>query len=211
MTPLIAHYHEALERVLDHKELQNFALQVARGMSHLEKIPITHRDLAARNILINEYKTLKISDFGLSRSGPYINHKSKKLPLRWMAIEAIVDQKYDSKSDVWSFGVVLWEIGTLGAFPYESIPDSFLLQFLQLGRRLERPEICTDELYSLMRQCWTTNPEERPTFQELVDTLDIKKQKVYVNFSQLNPTYVFPPSDVHQCIGNPIKIVSIDV
>ncbi|XP_063921825.1 receptor-like tyrosine-protein kinase kin-16 isoform X2 [Zophobas morio] len=195
MTPLLAHYANALNKILDDTELQNFALQIAKGMSHLEKIGVTHRSLAARNILINEYKILKISGFGLSRSGPYINHKTKKLPLRWMAIEAIVEQKYDSKSDVWSFGVVLWEIGTLGAFPYESVPDSFLQQFLQMGRRLERPEICTNELYELMRLCWARNPEDRPTFRELVEALDVKKRRVYVNFNHLNPTYVFPPSD----------------
>lgn len=72
------------------------------------------RDLAARNILIDEYRNLKISDFGLSRPGPYVNNKVKKLPLRWMAIESIQNNFYNNKSDVWSFGVVLWEIGTLG-------------------------------------------------------------------------------------------------
>ncbi|XP_063921755.1 receptor-type tyrosine-protein kinase FLT3-like isoform X3 [Zophobas morio] len=200
-----------LDKALDHTELQNFAFQIARGMSHLEKIGVTHRDLAARNILVNEYKTLKISDFGLSRSGTYVNHRTKKLPLRWMAIEAIVEQKYDSKTDVWSFGVVLWEIGTLGAFPYESVPDSFIQQFLQLGRRLERPEICTDELYALMRLCWATDPGHRPTFQELVEALDVKKRKIYVNFDQLNPTYVFPPSDIERFAETPVQIVDISL
>lgn len=208
MTPRLADYDSVLKRVLDHTELQNFAFQIANGMAHLEQIPITHRDLAARNILINQHKNLKISDFGLSRTGPYINQKSKRLPLRWMAIEAIVDHKYDSKSDVWSFGVVLWEIGTLGAFPYERHPDSYIQQFLQNGGRLERPEICTDEMYDLMQKCWTETPDDRPTFRELVNKLDVKKHRVYVDFSQLNPTYVFPPSEV-QRIENPVQIVKI--
>mgnify|MGYP005984868875 CR=1 FL=1 len=208
MTPLLSHY--TLDKVLDHTELQNFALQIAKGMSHLEKIGVTHRDLAARNILINEHKILKISDFGLSRCGPYVNHKTKRLPLRWMAIEAIVEQKYDSKSDVWSFGVVLWEIGTLGAFPYDQVPDSFIQQFLQLGRRLDRPEICTNELYSVMQQCWSLDPEQRPTFRELVEALDVKKRKIYANFTQLNPTYIFPPSDVEK-VDNPVRLVDVDM
>ncbi|XP_063921489.1 fibroblast growth factor receptor 3-like isoform X1 [Zophobas morio] len=208
MTPLLSHY--TLDKVLDHTELQNFALQIAKGMSHLEKIGVTHRDLAARNILISEHKILKISDFGLSRCGPYVNHKTKRLPLRWMAIEAIVEQKYDSKSDVWSFGVVLWEIGTLGAFPYDKIPDSFIQQSLQLGRRLERPEICTNELYSVMQQCWSVDPEQRPTFRELVEALDVKKRKIYANFNQLNPTYFFPPSDMEK-VDNPVRLVDVNM
>lgn len=121
-----------IDTTLNHTELQRFALQIAKGMEHLEKIPIVHRyivieiiilhfaeknvyrDLAARNILISMDKTLKISDFGLSRICPYVNQKTKKMPLRWVAIEAIEDHFYDGKSDVWSFAVVLWEIGTLG-------------------------------------------------------------------------------------------------
>ncbi|KAJ8948355.1 hypothetical protein NQ318_019340 [Aromia moschata] len=153
-----------LDPVLDHTELQQFAFQIANGMAWLEKIPITHRDLAARNILITSDKVLKISDYGMSRPGPYVNQKSKKVPLRWMAIESIEVQKWDNKSDVWSFGVVLWEIGTLAGFPYEQIPDVRILQELRKGRRLERPKICTDELYALMLQCWSEDPGKRPSF-----------------------------------------------
>lgn len=99
---------------LDHHELHDFAAQISIGMAYLEKIHITHRDLAARNILITTNKRLKISDFGLSKKGPYVIHSNKPLPIRWMAIEALENIRCDSKSDVWSFGVVLWEIGTLG-------------------------------------------------------------------------------------------------
>ncbi|XP_022918560.1 tyrosine-protein kinase receptor torso-like isoform X2 [Onthophagus taurus] len=183
----------AQDTILDHTELQDFALQIACGMAHLEKIPITHRDLAARNILIDANKILKISDFGLSRPGPYINKNHNKLPFRWMALEAIEDHFYNNKSDVWSFGVVLWEIGTLGAFPYDTIPDRMLLYHLHIGKRLERPEICTDELYSLMLRCWSEDPKFRPTFEELVEELDVKKSRIYIDFTQLNPSYVFPP------------------
>uniref|UniRef100_A0A182WA62 Protein kinase domain-containing protein n=1 Tax=Anopheles minimus TaxID=112268 RepID=A0A182WA62_9DIPT len=104
----------SLEYVLDHKELHNFAKQIAFGMERLEELQITHRDLAARNILIDERKTLKISDFGLSRTGIYVNTRNKKVPLRWLSIEAMRDNLYSNKSDVWAFGIVLWEIGTLG-------------------------------------------------------------------------------------------------
>lgn len=82
----------------------------------------------------------------------------------------------------------------VGAFPYEKIPDSMLLYFLQNGKRLSRPEICTDELYSLMLRCWSQDKCLRPSFADLVEVLDIQKTRVYVDFSQLNPMYVFPPT-----------------
>ncbi|XP_019868373.2 fibroblast growth factor receptor-like [Aethina tumida] len=153
---------------LSEKELYNFALQIAKGMEFLEKIPITHRDLAARNILLTQNKTLKISDFGLSRMGPYTSKKSSPLPLRWMSIEAILQSTYSNKSDVWSFGVVLWEIGTLGGFPYGGIQAEALLPRLLNGERLSRPEICSEQIYKLMLECWEQNPDDRPSFQQIV-------------------------------------------
>ncbi|EAA13998.4 AGAP010162-PA, partial [Anopheles gambiae str. PEST] len=157
----------SLEYVLDHKELHNFAKQIAFGMEHLEGLHITHRDLAARNILIDERKTLKISDFGLSRTGIYVNTRNKKVPLRWLSIEAMRDNLYSNKSDVWAFGIVLWEIGTLGGYPYPSVSNHELFAYLQEGKRLERPENCTVDVYDLMLQCWREDPNERPSFQQI--------------------------------------------
>ncbi|KAJ9585160.1 hypothetical protein L9F63_003051, partial [Diploptera punctata] len=168
-----------LEYVLDPKELQSFAIQIARGMSHLEKKQITHRDLAARNVLIDENKVLKISDFGLSRNGIYINTKRKKVPLRWLSVEAMRDNLYSSKSDVWAFAIVLWEIGTLD------------------GKRLEKPDNCSEELYGLMMQCWSHSADLRPSFAEIESHLDsvICRKRVYVDFSSLKPDYSFPPTE----------------
>ncbi|XP_044755246.1 mast/stem cell growth factor receptor Kit-like [Coccinella septempunctata] len=185
--------------VLSNIDLQNFALQIARGMAFLESISVVHRDLAARNVLISEDKILKISDFGMSRNGDYVNkNTNKQQPVRWMAPESIEKFTCTSRSDVWSFGVVLWEIGTLGAFPYDSISNDCILEYLlyslKKGIRLMRPEISTDELYSLMLKCWSMDPQNRPSFQEIVDFLSGEKKKIYLDLRKLNPAYVFPPT-----------------
>ncbi|CAO1349377.1 unnamed protein product [Diamesa tonsa] len=183
-----------LEYIVDHVELHNFAIQIARGMKHLEEKQITHRDLAARNILIDENKTLKISDFGLSRTGIYVNTKNKKVPLRWLSIEAMKDNLYSSKSDVWAFAIVLWEIGTLGGFPYPTVSNHELLTFLKTGQRLEQPENCSTYLYELMAHCWEADPDDRPSFSDINKKLDPNRSKIYIDFSELSPNYVFPPT-----------------
>nr|XP_029729484.1 fibroblast growth factor receptor 3-like [Aedes albopictus] len=195
--------HTSLEYLLDHKELHNFARQIACGMKHLEEKKITHRDLAARNILINENKTLKISDFGLSRSGIYVNTKNKKVPLRWLSIEAMRDNLYSSKSDVWAFGIVLWEIGTLGGYPYPTVSNHELLEFLHNGNRLDRPENCSTELYDLMLHCWMAETDDRPSFDEIFKSLN-PHRRIYIDFNEIEPTYVFPPTSdqIKQTLAN---------
>ncbi|GMT19664.1 hypothetical protein PFISCL1PPCAC_10961 [Pristionchus fissidentatus] len=184
-----------LQYLLDPCELQSFASQVAAGMAHLESLNITHRDLAARNILVGEQKQLKISDFGMSRPGVYIKLSKSVIPLRWLSIEAIRDNVYSTKSDVWAFGVVLWEICTLGGFPYPTVSDSDLLTHLTQGHRLEKPISCSDDIYNIMIECWSTNPNHRPTFACLADELGSMKSP-YVEF--LPDASALPP---HDCPG----------
>lgn len=144
-------------------------------MQYLASKRLVHRDLAARNVLVGENLEMKIADFGLARNieGDYYRKKTEgKLPIKWMAIESLSGQMYTSQSDVWSFGVLLWEIVTMGGTPYRNVRPQDMYSMLQSGHRMERPKGCSEATYQLMQRCWLTNPDERPTFNEIVVELD---------------------------------------
>ncbi|CAI5665989.1 unnamed protein product [Oreochromis niloticus] len=161
---------------LEVRELVSAAYQVARGMAYLASKKCIHRDLAARNVLVTEDSVMKIADFGLARDIHHIDYYKKttngRLPVKWMAPEALFDRIYTHQSDVWSFGVLLWEIFTLGGSPYPGVPVEELFKLLKEGHRMEKPSACPQELYLMMRDCWHAVPSRRPTFQQLVEDLD---------------------------------------
>ena len=142
--------------------MMSAAQDIVSGMLHLENNGIIHRDLAARNVLMGTrtdsgHYQAKVSDFGLSRVGEsyYFNpHETKKRPVKWTSPEALRFNRYSAASDVWSFGVVLWEMTTHGTEPYPTMSAQEVFSKVQEGYRLERPVSCPDFLYRVMQRCW---------------------------------------------------------
>ncbi|XP_078313268.1 leukocyte tyrosine kinase receptor-like isoform X2 [Crassostrea virginica] len=168
---------EPLVRVSD---LLNLADDIAKGCQHLEERHFIHRDIAARNCLLTckgKERVAKIADFGMARdiyrSDYYRKGGKALLPIKWMPPEAFLDGIFTSKTDVWSFGVLLWEVFSFGYMPYPGRTNHDVMQYVTNGGRLEPPEKCPKPLYDLMCECWATNPESRPTFSTIL--LELKK------------------------------------
>ncbi|KAL1454094.1 hypothetical protein WDU94_010380 [Cyamophila willieti] len=157
------------------KDLLSYAHQVATGMEYLHSRNCIHRDLAARNVLVSDNYVMKIGDFGLARnirSGDYYRKTSDaKVPVKWMSPEALFDKIYTYQSDVWSFGILLWEIMTFGETPYPGIPMQSLCPLLRTGYRMLKPANCKEEVYEIMSDCWRSAPTERPQFGQLISKL----------------------------------------
>ncbi|XP_036880265.1 inactive tyrosine-protein kinase transmembrane receptor ROR1 isoform X5 [Manis javanica] len=156
---------------LDHGDFLHIAIQIAAGMEYLSSHFFVHKDLAARNILIGEQLHVKISDLGLSReiySADYYRAQSKSLlPIRWMPPEAIMYGKFSSDSDIWSFGVVLWEIFSFGLQPYYGFSNQEVIEMVRKRQLLPCSEDCPPRIYSLMTECWNEIPSRRPRFKDI--------------------------------------------
>ncbi|CAH0669111.1 unnamed protein product [Spodoptera exigua] len=182
-------------RPLTSRDLLVWAFQIARGMEYLASRKVLHGDLAARNVLLAEDNIVKICDFGLARS-IYKNDEYQKkenclLPVKWLAIECMTDRIFSTQSDVWSFGIVLWELFSLAKTPYPNISPAHLLQWLSEGKRLEKPPYADDRLYNVMMRCWEQKPRSRPSFTQLQEILGgFLEDNVRNHYVDLNTAYM---------------------
>ncbi|XP_013994075.1 tyrosine-protein kinase Fer isoform X2 [Salmo salar] len=162
------------------KQLVKFSLDAAAGMAYLELKNCIHRDLAARNCLVGESNLLKISDFGMSRQeddGIYSSSGLKQIPIKWTAPEALNYGRYSSESDVWSFGILLWETFSLGVCPYPGMTNQQAREQVEKDYRMSCPTKCPEEIYKVMQKCWEYKPENRPKFADLQKELASIKKK----------------------------------
>uniref|UniRef100_A0A8C9CDU7 Protein tyrosine kinase 7 (inactive) n=1 Tax=Phocoena sinus TaxID=42100 RepID=A0A8C9CDU7_PHOSS len=160
---------------LSTKQKVALCTQVALGMEHLSNNRFVHKDLAARNCLVSAQRQVKVSALGLSKdvyNSEYYHFRQAWVPLRWMSPEAILEGDFSTKSDVWAFGVLMWEVFTHGEMPHGGQADDEVLADLQAGKaRLPQPEGCPSKLYRLMQRCWALSPKDRPSFSEIANTL----------------------------------------
>uniref|UniRef100_A0A8C5D8C9 Tyrosine-protein kinase receptor n=1 Tax=Gouania willdenowi TaxID=441366 RepID=A0A8C5D8C9_GOUWI len=171
------------------KTMLQMAGQIADGMAYLNANKFVHRDLAARNCMVAEDFTVKIGDFGMTRDIYETDYYRKGgkglLPVRWMSPESLKDGVFTTYSDVWSFGVVLWEISTLAEQPYQGLSNEQVLRFVMEGGLLEKPQNCPD-MFELMRMCWQYNPKMRPSFVEIISSL---KEELEPSFREVSFFY----------------------
>ncbi|KAF7660613.1 hypothetical protein LDENG_00278890 [Lucifuga dentata] len=215
--------------------LLKFMVDIALGMEYLSSRNFLHRDLAARNCMLRDDMTVCVADFGLSKkiySGDYYRQgRIAKMPVKWIAVESLADRVYTVKSDVWAFGVTMWEIATRGMTPYPGIQNHEIYDYLLEGHRLKQPAECLDELYEIMYSCWRADPLDRPLFPQLREMLEKLTEKLPESSSKEDIIYIntsFPeedpdgealsadppvssssPSCSHQAAENPVVTVDI--
>ncbi|XP_077985775.1 tyrosine kinase receptor Cad96Ca-like isoform X2 [Glandiceps talaboti] len=160
------------------RQIVSFCLDVSNGMNYLSRNKITHRYLAAKHILLCDDMTCKISNLSYSTCVSNANRfydmaVKEKIPYQWMSLESITKWIFNLKSEVWSFGVVVWELVSLGRTPFQHLTQALVVARIRKGYRLEKPLQCSEEMYDIMLRCWREYPSERPTFSALVKDISL--------------------------------------
>ena len=189
--PIVVHEHTVSSLSnnppqLSCEQLADMCRQIASGMDYLSKKNHIHRDLACRNCLVSSPLNIKIGDFGMSQKlytcDYYRVNGNAVLPIRWMSPEAVVCGKFTNQSDVWSFGVVMWEVWSFAMQPYYGLTNEEVIQLVREGNHLEVPEDCPEMIYEIMTKCWSMDPTCRPSFSELHDMLANYHPSLYASF-----------------------------
>ncbi len=141
-------------------------------MDYLSKQRYVHRNLAARNCLLDSNLFVKIANFGLSLDIFETGYIACKLPIKWLAPESIEKLIFNSKTDVWSYGVLVWELFTRGITPYPQIDNNYIFHHLKQGNRLPKPQCCSKSMYVFLSKCWSENPKSRPSFATLIERIE---------------------------------------
>jgi tyrosine-protein kinase Tec len=164
--------------------LLDMCIQICKGMAYLERHNYIHRDLAARNCLVGTENVVKVADFGLARyvlDDQYTSSGGSKFPIKWAPPEVLNYTRFSSKSDVWAYGVLMWEVFTCGKMPYGRLKNTEVVERVQKGMILEKPKACDKEVYDIMRKCWSHLPENRPSFRVLKEQLISVAQRLLVD------------------------------